>query len=64
MCDTCYDISKQLEKKAEFLWHAERYLDDAKKSKRDDVVKVFEKIIEDEKEHIKMLKQLCKEGIC
>ncbi len=64
LCDTCYDITKQIEKKTEFLWHAERYLSDAKKADKKRVVEVFEKIIADEKKHVEMLKELLKDGIC
>jgi len=64
VCDTCYDITKQIEKKTEFLWHAEEYLKDAKKANKKKAVAVFEKIIEDEKRHVQMLKELLKDGIC
>lgn len=64
MCDCCYNITKQLAKKAEFLWHSNQYLKDAKKAKHKKCVKVLEKVIADEKKHVKMLKDLCKDGIC
>ena len=64
ICDCCYNISKQMAKKSEFLWHCERYLSDAKKAKHKKCVDVLKKIITDEKKHVKMLKDLCKRGVC
>ena len=64
MCDCCYNIHKQLAKKAEFLWHAEHYLEDAKKANHAKCAEVLEKILADEEKYLAMLKDLCKDGIC
>jgi hypothetical protein len=32
ICDRCYNMHKQMAKKAEFLWHTQGYLKDAKKA--------------------------------
>ena len=64
MCDCCYDVTKQLVKKSEFLWYAQQYMKDAKKNKHKKCEQVWKKIIADEKKHVKMLKELCKKGVC
>jgi hypothetical protein len=64
ICDCCYNVNKQMAKKAEFLWHAEGYLKDARKCKHKKCEKAFKKIVDDEKKHLKMLKDLCRKGVC
>jgi rubrerythrin len=57
-------MHKQMAKKAEFLWHSEGYLKDARKSKHKKCEAVLKKIVEDEKKHLELLKGLCKDGLC
>jgi rubrerythrin len=64
MCDCCYNITKQLEKKAQFLFRAEGYLKDAQKSGHKDCEKVMKQIVADEKKHVDLLKGLCGKGVC
>jgi len=64
VCDCCYNVSKQLAKKSEFLWHAERYLKDAKKKKHAGCARMWKRIIADERQHVRMLKSAMKKGIC
>ena len=64
ICDCCYNIHKQMAKKAEFLWHSEHYLKDARKVKHKKCEATLKKIVADEKKHLKMLKELCKGKVC
>ncbi|MBD3210736.1 hypothetical protein GF318_05125 [Candidatus Micrarchaeota archaeon] len=64
LCDCCYNVTKQLAKTAEFLWHSEKYLEDARRANHTRCAEVFEKIIENEKEHLEMLKELAKNDLC
>jgi rubrerythrin len=53
-----YNITKQLEKKLEFLWHVDGYIKDAEKEGNQECLKAFKEIRADEERHTKMLKVL------
>jgi hypothetical protein len=44
-----YNITKQLIKETEFLWHVNRYIEDATREGNEEYVKVFEEIETDKK---------------
>ena len=58
MTNTEYNISKQLDKKLEFLWHIDSYINDAKKDGDSQAADAFNKIKGDEQEHARILKEL------
>lgn len=64
ICDCCYNMHKQMAKKAEFLWHAQGYLKDAKRCRHRGCEKVLKEIVKDEKRHLEMLKELCQDCLC
>jgi len=56
--DSTYDIISQLEKKADFLYSAiEKYLRDAEKDGKPELVRLWNEIKEDEQKHLKMLRE-------
>ena len=56
--DSAYDIMHQLEKKADFLYSAvEKYVRDAEKDGKPELIKLWNKIKEDEQNHLKMLRE-------
>jgi rubrerythrin len=61
--DSEYNVIKQLEKEADFLYSAvEKYIRDAEKDNKPELVKLWNTIKEDEQNHLKMLRnQLVKE---
>jgi rubrerythrin len=61
--DSSYDLIHQLEKTADFLYSAtEKYLRDAEKDGKPELVKLWNSIKEDEQNHLKMLRnELIKE---
>lgn len=54
--DNCYNLTKQLSKKLEFLSHAKGYLDDAAKCDSEGSERVWKTIIADEEKHADMLR--------
>ena len=56
--DNCYNITKQLSKKLEFLSHSNRYLEDAKKEKNSKAEETWKTIQTDERKHAEMLRDL------
>lgn len=58
LTNTEYNVSKQLDKGLEFLWHVDGYIKDAEKDGDRQAADAFKKIKADEEEHAKMLKQL------
>ena len=54
--DNCYNLTKQLAKKLEFLSHAKGYLDDASKCDSEDSERVWKTIIADEEKHADLLR--------
>ena len=58
-----YDVIQQLKKKADFLYSAmEKYIRDAEKDKKPELVKLWNTIKEDEQNHLNMLRnELIKE---
>jgi rubrerythrin len=56
--DNCYNITKQLSKKLEFLYHANRYIEDAKKAGDSEAEKTWSTIRSDEQKHADMLHDL------
>ncbi len=61
--DSEYNVIKQLEKEADFLYSAvEDYIRDAEKDNKPELVKLWNTIKEDEQSHLKMLRsELIKE---
>jgi shikimate kinase len=61
--DSEYNVIKQLEKEADFLYSAvEDYIRDAEKDKKPELVKLWNTIKQDEQNHLKMLRnELIKE---
>jgi len=55
--DNCYNLSKQLTKKLEFLSHAKGYLDDATKCDSEGSERIWKTIIADEEKHAELLKK-------
>ncbi len=64
ICDCCYNVAKQLVKKTEFLWYADRHMVDAQKEKHPKCKATWDTIITDEKKHVEMLKRLIEGGLC
>jgi hypothetical protein len=57
--DSEYNVIHQLEKKADFLYSAmEKYIRDAEKDNKPELVKLWNTIKEDEQNHLKMWKLL------
>ncbi len=56
--DNCYNITKQLAKKLEFLYHVEKYIQDAQKSNDQQAQKVWQTIRADEEKHADLLRNL------
>lgn len=58
MSDSAYNITKQLTKELEFLWHVDGYIRDAEKEGNQECAKVFKEIKDDEVRHARKLKDL------
>ena len=56
--DNCYNSIHQLTKTLEFLSHANRYIDDAKKAGDSESENVWNTIVADRKKHADLLKGL------
>jgi hypothetical protein len=55
--DSIYNIIHQLEKKADFLYSAvDKYIRDAEKDNKPELLKLWGTIKEDEQNHLKMLR--------
>jgi hypothetical protein len=55
--DSEYNVIKQLENEADFLYSAvEKYIQDAEKDNKPELVKLWNTIKEDEQNHLKMLR--------
>ncbi len=55
--DSIYNIIHQLEKKADFLYSAvDKYIRDAEKDNKPELLKLWSTIKEDEQNHLKMLR--------
>lgn len=55
--DSVYNIIHQLEKKADFLYSAvDKYIRDAEKDNKPELLKLWRTIKEDEQNHLKMLR--------
>jgi hypothetical protein len=51
-------VITQIEKKADFLYSSvEKYIRDAEKDKKPEIVKLWSTMKEDEQEHLKMLRE-------
>jgi rubrerythrin len=56
--DSIFNIISQIEKKADFLYTSvEKYVRDAEKDNKPELVKMWNAIKEDEKNHMKMLRE-------
>ena len=58
LTDNCYNITKQLAKKLEFLSHVGRYIEDAQKIGDEKAKTIWEAIRSDEEKHAGMLRDL------
>jgi len=58
LSDNCYNITKQLSKKLEFLSHVNKYIEDAHKSNDKEAETIWNTIIIDEEKHADMLHTL------
>jgi rubrerythrin len=56
--NTQYNVTKQLQKKLEFLWRVDGYISDAERDGDRDAAEVFRQIKSDEQKHAQMLKEL------
>ena len=56
--DSTFNIITQIEKKADFLFSSvEKYVRDAEKDNKPELVKMWNSIKEDEQNHLKMLRE-------
>lgn len=56
--DSTFNIISQMEKKADFLFSSvEKYLRDAEKDNKPELVKMWNSIKEDEQNHLKLLRE-------
>ncbi len=56
--DSTFNVITQLEKKADFLYSSvEKYVRDAEKDSKPELVKLWNSIKEDEQNHLKMLRE-------
>ena len=56
--DSTFNIITQIEKKADFLYSSvEKYMRDAEKDNKPELVKMWNAIKEDEQNHLKMLRE-------
>ena len=58
LSDNCYNVTKQLSKKLEFLSHVSRYVEDAHKNGDEQAEKIWKTIRADEEKHADMLRDL------
>lgn len=57
LCNTNFNLSKQLVKKLKFLWAVDTYIKDAKREGFNDVAELWEKIKADEERHSELIKE-------
>jgi hypothetical protein len=56
--DSTFDVITQIEKKADFLYSSvEKYIRDAEKDKKPELIKLWSSIKQDEQNHLKMLRE-------
>jgi hypothetical protein len=56
--DSTFNVITQIEKKADFLYSSvEKYIRDAEKDKKPELVKLWNSIKEDEQKHLQMLRE-------
>ncbi len=56
--DSTFNVITQIEKKADFLYSSvEKYMRDAEKDSKPELVKMWNTIKEDEQNHLKMLRE-------
>ncbi len=53
-----YNMTKQLEKKLQFLWNVDSYIKDAEREGNTQCAKILREIKTDEEKHARMFKQL------
>jgi hypothetical protein len=58
LTDLQYNITKQLIRETEFLWHVNRYIEDAAIEGNEEYVRVFQEIKTDKERHAKILRDL------
>lgn len=58
LTNTEYNLSKQLDKELEFLWHVDGYIKDAESEGNKPAAEAFKKIKDEEVEHAKVLREL------
>ncbi len=54
--DDCYNLTKQLAKKLEFLSHAQNYVEDDNKKNNQSTAKIWQTIISDDEKHAELLR--------
>ncbi len=52
-----YNITKQLDKKLQFLWAVDQYIRDAENEHKSNCAEMFRNIKVDEEKHVEMLKE-------
>jgi hypothetical protein len=56
--DSTFNVISQIEKKADFLFSsAEKYVRDAEKDNKPELIKMWNSIKEDEQKHLRMLRE-------
>ena len=56
--DSTFNVITQIEKKADFLYSSiEKYIRDAEKDNKPDLLRVWSSIKQDEQKHLKMLRE-------
>jgi hypothetical protein len=56
--DSTFNVITQIEKKADFLYSSvEKYIRDAEKDKKPELIKLWSTLKEDEQKHLKMLRE-------
>lgn len=56
--DSSFNVITQIEKKADFLYSAiEKYMRDAEKDNRPELVKIWKAVRDDEQNHLKLLRE-------
>ncbi len=58
LTDNCYNITKQLAKKLEFLSHVGKYIEDARNARDTKAESIWQTIRADEERHAGMLREL------
>ncbi len=55
MDDCTYNVHKQLVKRLQFMWHADRYIKESKSAGHAECAAMWQKIAENERKNVKLL---------